>query len=254
MSRNRGPASSLPPATVPLRTKRQITWKKGLTVSKENAVLVSVALMLVLVCCAREPTSVGANPDPRSEAYVEMAKTDLAQQLGMSPEDIILVSAERPESTSSTVFIKLAANENLYEYHGSDDEVLQVVIDPRWIPASITEQPDVEGEITHMETVSGEDAERGIVAVIHVEKSADEGISQDTTTSAGGARYDSAIITVTSETFVYRQLEDEYRLVVPDTLRIGQSIRSIFTGSLNESDPPRATAAEIVILRNGQEE
>ncbi|MDQ4076123.1 MAG: hypothetical protein M3220_07730, partial [Chloroflexota bacterium] len=100
-------------------------------------VIVLTLLMLLVVGCATEqPTGIGpaateeAQELPEeAQAYIEMSREALAEQLDIPPEEIMLDSVTSPTEVDGTYIIQLEVGDELYEFHGREGEVL-LVSDP----------------------------------------------------------------------------------------------------------------------------
>jgi hypothetical protein len=78
---------------------------------------------------APAPASDEALPVPEdTQAYIEMSRDSLAQQLAIGPESIELDSVTEPATPDGTFIIKLVADGQTYEYHGRNGEIVLISI------------------------------------------------------------------------------------------------------------------------------
>jgi hypothetical protein len=63
-----------------------------------------------------------------------------------------------------------------------------------------------------------------------------------------GNSYDKAVVRITSETRIWEQTTDGYRLATIADLQLGAMVTAAFTGPVAESYPVQATAAEVTLL------
>jgi hypothetical protein len=61
-----------------------------------------------------------------AQIYVELSQADLAQKLGIPPDQIKLESITEPATSSGTFVVVLTAEGHTYEYHGSNQQVTLV--------------------------------------------------------------------------------------------------------------------------------
>ncbi len=94
----------------------------------------AVAILFVTGCSASlnagsEPTktAVAAVQIPETtQTYIDMSKSALSVQLGISQDQIELDSITEPATADSPYVVKLAADGQIYEYHGRNQEVTLV--------------------------------------------------------------------------------------------------------------------------------
>jgi hypothetical protein len=103
------------------------------------------------------------------------------------------------------------------------------------IPGADRGDADIRGDITNISVM--ESGAGGMLGSILIEGE----LEKDT-------QFDKASVTVTEETRIFRQLDDETVEADFADLSVGQRVQAVFTGPVAESYPVQATAAEIVIL------
>ncbi len=99
-----------------------------------SLITIAAGLMLFLAGCgSTTPSGVGpattadAQQLPaQAQAYIEMSREALSEQLGVEPEAIMLDSITTPATEDGVYIVKLEVGDQVYEYHGRADEVLLV--------------------------------------------------------------------------------------------------------------------------------
>jgi hypothetical protein len=62
--------------------------------------------------------------------------------------------------------------------------------------------------------------------------------------------YDKARIILTDKAIIFEKINGEFKLTNREALKTGHKVEVLFDGPIEESDPIRATAGEVVILNN----
>lgn len=103
----------------------------------KSAISVFTLLAAAVLLAACSPTAwAGNNATPAADdsvqlsedvqIYIDLSRADLAEQLDISSDQIELESVTDSTSEIDPVIVKLAANGRIFEYHGRDEEVLQI--------------------------------------------------------------------------------------------------------------------------------
>ena len=121
----------------------------------------------------------------------------------------------------------------IFTFYGCQSSIIQTRTPTPQTPTLSAQNPNIRGTIINIYTSDNR------INGFYVEGKKE----LDTT-------YDKARIIFTDMTAIFEKIDGELKLTNREALKTGQKVEVFFNGPIEESDPIRATAGEVVILDN----